>query len=86
VRDKRSWQRVPNAFPGKGNRVGNKYNFTQVLQHAGDFVETDPFPTMQEAMKVCYAAHIWGYRKKRKIKCYTIYHPNGFAMGIERIQ
>jgi len=86
TRDKRSWERVPNTFPGKGNRPRNKYNFTQVLKRVGDFVETHPFPTKREAYRVTYGAHIWAFRHKYRVRTWFIYFPDGIAVGVERIQ
>lgn len=83
---KLTWERVPNAVPGKGNRPKNKYNFTQVLKRVGDFVETHEFSNKTEAYKVVYAAHIWAFRHKYRVKTWFIYLPEGIAVGIERIQ
>lgn len=77
---KTEWARKPNCVPGTG--AGNKYDFTTHLKKVGDFIETYPMP-YEDVMKVKYAAYIWAYRHKCRVRTEIMYYNEGWALHIE---
>lgn len=80
-----NWVRKPNTWAGKIGGVGKKYDFTDYLKRVGDFVETHPM-SMEDLYKIRFAAHIWAYRHKCRIKTQLRHFPeNRYGLLIEII-
>jgi hypothetical protein len=79
-KNRKEWPRVPNTGPGR--RVGNKYNFSQVLKKVGDFVQTHSM-SYEDMTKIKFAAYIWAYRKHCRIRTEILYYPDGYGLHIE---
>ena len=81
-KNRKEWARVPNAKAGKGQKVGNKYDFTLHLKKVGDFVETHPM-AYEDVLKVKFAAYAWAYRHHCRVKTSIIYYADGCSLLIE---
>jgi len=82
-RPRNDWVRTSNCKPGKGERPGNKYDFSMYLKKVGDFVVTHPLPRA-DMLKIFYAAHIWAVRHHCRVMTERLFYPDDkVALHIE---
>lgn len=77
----KTWNRKSNYIPGLG--LGNKYNFSDYLRRAGDWVYTDYIPVRKDVKRLQDALSIWSHRHKCRTKTQSFRFPQGWKVLIE---